>query len=633
LVSDGSLTAKSEVNLNVALAMTPVDPDLINHAPVWEVVKLPTAVVGDEYHFQIKATDQDGDEINYSIQNAPSWLSIDSKTGWIDGVVTEESLGDVELEVSASDDGLSAVQSVVLSTEGKLLETDISGKFDAVFETPMALPLAQALNGTVESEVKLDIPTAFKLRDVQFVNEGGFWYLVNNTPMPVADVSVSHDGIEHLALLQLDKEIPGYTKAKLAFTDEPVTGLKYVNLRNMFEPKVILGTNQNPCSDKSVTCFNSPKVGGERETYERLIGYSHDIFNRVSFIDAVEAFFENQCNTYSECKGYTAANPDGLSYARRTYLLAGQPGHRLTMEVMRNVYEAEGTGVGTNPDLSMMTSPGEGYATIWEEYVDVDHGSYRPLPINTLFHETMHAHGFSHSSGWTYGMADHLKWEYIPSLGVDVYQIPSLTSADTLVDYEIIGKGLIRLTLQSKAERTDIANMKFRFSSNSELSLTVKHMNVSGKNTIDIQFNGTPKTPVHLQVWDSESTYVTTLRFDNLKLAPPMVYEIYGKRYLVLMPDSLDKNADGWGVRNICKKNGGTTELAVRLDYGALYDYLYARNRLNELPFKKFLTFDEPKSYHIYEMHFGDDELTDNHFSIYNKLGEDRGIVCMEYSL
>ncbi|UMM05286.1 putative Ig domain-containing protein [Vibrio campbellii] len=633
LVSDGSLTAKSEVNLNVALAMTPVDPDLINHAPVWEVVKLPTAVVGDEYHFQIKATDQDGDEINYSIQNAPSWLSIDSKTGWIDGVVTEESLGDVELEVSASDDGLSALQSVVLSTEGKLLQTDIFGTFDATFETPMTLPQAGVVYGNVESETKLEVPVAYRFHDVTFAYQEGAWYLVNNTPMPVAELSVSYDGAEHLALFQLDKEVQPYSKAKLTLTDESLTGLKYVNLKNMFDLKAILGANPNPCTDKTKKCFGSPRLGPERDTFDRFLGYTYEIFNRVSFLELTEDFFERECDTYSECKGYTEANPNGLPYARRTYLLAGQPGHRLKLESMRNIYIAEGTAKGSSPDLSFMNSPGDGWASIWEEYVDVNHGAYRALPMNTLFHETMHAHGFSHASGWTYGLSEILKRQYVPTLGFDVHQIPSLTSADMLVDYDIISKGLIRLTLQSKTERTDVSNMKFRFSSSSELDVTVKHLNVEGKNTIDVQFNGTPKTPVHLQVWDQDSTYLTTLRFDYLTLAPPLVYNIRGTRYLVLSPDSLDKNADGWGVRNLCANQGPNTVLGIRLDYGAVYDYLYANNRLSELPFKSYLTKDSPKKYHIYEMYFGEEELTNSHFSMYEKLGENRGVICAQFGV
>ncbi|WDG10038.1 putative Ig domain-containing protein [Vibrio campbellii] len=629
LVSDGSLTAKSEVNLNVALAMTPVDPDLINHAPVWEVVKLPTAVVGDEYHFQIKATDQDGDEISYSIQNAPSWLSIDSKTGWIDGLVTEESLGDVELEVSASDDGLSAVQSVVLSTEGKMLEMAYNDVHDVTFETPMTLPSAEVIYGSAADDSALEITKSVYVDDVVFEHDGSDWYLLNKTHMPLGVVAINYQGAEFPALLDLGREIPPYTKVKLALDVDTLEGLTYVNQKTMFDPNIGLGWDTGECSDKAKTCYNSPKIGPERETFERTLAYIHEAFNRVSYVEEVEKFFKANCSIYSVCTNHVAKFPDAINYGYHSYLSIGQPGHDLTMRSMRNNYAAEGMGGGSWPDISVMESAGGGWASIWEEYVDVNHGAYRILPMNTLFHEIAHAYSYSHSSGWTYGFADYTASTYIPSLGMDVGKKPVLTSSDLIASYEIVDSG-IRIGLKSKVDRGMVSNVKFRFATNKKASFKVNYLNVEGKNTIDVKFDVLPTAPIHIQIWDDESTYLTTLKFDAFMLVDHVQYETEDMRFTVVSSQVLNKLADGWAVRKHCDRPDSKMRLATRAQYQELYDYLQANDKLGEMPYPNYLTYDEPTGYRIWNVHFEADKMTAWHHNMYDRLGENRGLVCAE---
>ncbi|AUW07457.1 Ig-like domain-containing protein [Vibrio campbellii] len=75
-VSDGVLTAEVDAALVVNLPMTPVDPDLVNHAPTIEALSTIKAVAGKTTKVSVTASDKDGDTLTYSLVNNPSWVSI-----------------------------------------------------------------------------------------------------------------------------------------------------------------------------------------------------------------------------------------------------------------------------------------------------------------------------------------------------------------------------------------------------------------------------------------------------------------------------------------------------------------------------------------------------------------------------
>ncbi|MFZ3465650.1 putative Ig domain-containing protein, partial [Vibrio harveyi] len=628
-VSDGALTTQVDATLVVNLPMTAIDPSLINHAPIWEIKKLPIATVGDKYHFQVKATDQDGDEISYSIRNAPSWLSIDSKSGWIGGVVTEESLGDIELEVIASDDSLSVTQSVVLSTEGKVLNITYNNVHDVTFKTPMTLPSVKVIYGFAEDDSSLEITKSVYVDDVVFQHDGSDWYLLNKTHMPLGVIAINYQGAKRPVLLDLGREIPPYTKVKLVLDTDNLEKLMYVNQKIMFDPNIGLGWDTGECSNQTKTCYNSPKIGPERETFERTLAYIHEVFNRVSFVEEVERFFNTNCSIYSVCRDYTAKFPDAISYGYQNYLSIGQSGHNLTMRTMRNNYAAEGMGGGSSPNIAMMESAGSGWASIWQDYVDVNQDTYRVLPIKTLFHEIAHAYSYSHSSGWTYGFADYNASTYIPSLGVDVSKKPVLTSSDLIARHEIVD-GNLRIELQSKIEHRMPSNMKFRFASSHKASFKVSYLNVSGKNSIDVEFDTLPTAPIYIQIWNDESIYLTTLKFDAFMLVDHVQYETKDTRFTVLSSQELNQSADGWAVRKQCNRPDSKMRLATRAQYQELYNYLQTNDKLDDMPYSDYLTYDEPVGYRIWNVHFGTNKMTAWHHNMYEVLGGNRGLICAE---
>jgi len=61
------------------------------------------AVMSFEYYYDVEADDPDGDTLFFSLQVAPSWLSIDSILGLITGIPPEDAVGDTTVTVLVED--------------------------------------------------------------------------------------------------------------------------------------------------------------------------------------------------------------------------------------------------------------------------------------------------------------------------------------------------------------------------------------------------------------------------------------------------------------------------------------------------------------------------------------------------
>ncbi|HEX7114284.1 MAG TPA: putative Ig domain-containing protein [Steroidobacter sp.] len=68
-----------------------------------------TVAVGEAYSFQPSANDPDGDDLTFSIENAPSWTSFDASTGRLSGTPGEEDIATYEgITITVSDGSQSA---------------------------------------------------------------------------------------------------------------------------------------------------------------------------------------------------------------------------------------------------------------------------------------------------------------------------------------------------------------------------------------------------------------------------------------------------------------------------------------------------------------------------------------------
>lgn len=102
-VTDGALSSSlSPFSVEVDTSGTPPPPT--NRAPSIGGNPADTVIAGNTYSFTPTASDQDGDNLTFSIQNRPSWISFNSNTGRISGT---PGVGDVgqynQIIISVSD--------------------------------------------------------------------------------------------------------------------------------------------------------------------------------------------------------------------------------------------------------------------------------------------------------------------------------------------------------------------------------------------------------------------------------------------------------------------------------------------------------------------------------------------------
>ncbi|MGR5187753.1 hypothetical protein ACPV3S_20350 [Photobacterium damselae] len=504
---------------------------------------------------------------------------------------------------------------------------DYSDSKDVNISVEMNIPKADEITAFVDKKVKLDKPDTVKLDNITIYQEDGEWYLDNRTFRPIASLSVKYSSAktgDHIANLEFDNEIEAYTKAKILFNRDNINEISYLNLLPIFSPKIDLGEQKQDCTKVSGTCYNSPKIGAERDNYERTLAHIKESFNKVSFVSAIHNFFDNHCNLYSDCVDYNNNYPNALNYSIRNYLSMGLKGHNLSMRVMRNQYAAEGMGGGSAADINQAISTGGGWASIWEDYINPNKDVYRELPIKTLFHEIAHAYSFSHNSGMTYGFADYMSNNYIPSEGVDISKIPVITRPDILIESKVTSDREIELALYSSVGESEFSGpIKFNVISAQSLSFTTKFL----ENKLSIKFDELPDAPVYIQVWTESSKYLSTIKVEAYDLIKSQKYKVNGKDMIALNPLLINPKNNGWSIRSQCSMPG--MHLATKQDYQELYSKLEKEGELDQLPFKNFLSSDEPSGYVIWEVDFNQNPMGANWYSMHNIIGTDKGLVCV----
>jgi len=603
-------------------------PDVTpNNKPIITSIKKISIFVNQIFQYQIEAKDKDNDPLTYTLDSSPTWLSINKSTGLLSGKPQEDDIGTSDFYINVSD-GKSSVSlpiSLVITANTEL--NNYNNLQQVIVKTKMNIPQSKELVGHITEQEKLPETDTVRFDNIEFTNENGQWYIINHTFMPIENLSVTYKDNEGPVFLKLYTVVSPYTKAKISFSNTDIENIQYNDGLIMFNPNVDLGGEKDICINKSKACYNSPKIGPERETFERTLGYIHDSFNKVSFVSAIEDFFKINCNTYDSCVNYTAKNPKGLSYGYGNYLSMGLEGHDLSMLVMRNYYAAEGMGGGSGADISNATSNGGGWASIWETYVNVKENLYRKLPMNTLFHEIAHAYAFNHSSGMTYGFADYVSDTYIPQQNIVDSVTPPLHSPDLLVDAIIKDNHKIDFTFYAKNKQSRLSDVSLRFASNKNISFTTQTLNINNKNKLSIEFNTLPENVVYFQAWDNDSTYITTLKFEPYDLVKSPTYNIGNKSFIVLSSELLKENDDGWSIRYSCSRPN--THLATKSEYQELYDYLHKNNQLDQLAFTHYLSSDEPSGYRIWRVIFNQNSMGSEKYSMFNTLGSDKGLVCV----
>ncbi|MEJ6950101.1 putative Ig domain-containing protein [Natronospora cellulosivora (SeqCode)] len=110
-VSDGKNSTLQYFRINI---------DHVNNPP--EIVSVPAfeAEVGKRYVYNVQAIDYDNDHLIYSLEKLPIGMTINSNTGLIEWVPSEEQIGEHSVELIVSDGKETAIQNYIVSVNESL---------------------------------------------------------------------------------------------------------------------------------------------------------------------------------------------------------------------------------------------------------------------------------------------------------------------------------------------------------------------------------------------------------------------------------------------------------------------------------------------------------------------------------
>jgi hypothetical protein len=95
-------------------------PTAINSPPEISGTPAPSAEAGMMYEFTPQASDADGDFIEFSIENQPTWAGFDSETGTLKGIPDDSDVGDTaDITISVTDGADKRSTSFSISTKGR----------------------------------------------------------------------------------------------------------------------------------------------------------------------------------------------------------------------------------------------------------------------------------------------------------------------------------------------------------------------------------------------------------------------------------------------------------------------------------------------------------------------------------
>lgn len=192
----------------------------------------------------------------------------------------------------------------------------------------------------------------------------------------------------------------------------------------------------------------------EQQVYSVAMATFHHLYNSLDGLNAMKAWVEGRTyktldytGDYQSAEDYLDFEDDKLAYLYEKYFRVTMPNNAVRYASMRYQYAAEGMGGGSRGTL-LGTKSGGNFASSWEGSLKYDNNRF--ITYDTIHHEAMHAIGFSHASGMTYG------WSYALRQVVDnFYNIgknPVVDVPKYLFETKVLSENQIQLTLHKTAE-------------------------------------------------------------------------------------------------------------------------------------------------------------------------------------
>jgi DNA-binding protein/thiol-disulfide isomerase/thioredoxin len=178
-----------------------------NHAPTITSTPITTATVGEEYTYDVDATDPDGDTLYYSLVVSPTGMTIDEDTGIITWTPTSVHIGDNPVIVEVTDLTLSDTQSFTIVIPGSLCGTVISDAAGPAIE-----------GSTVEvKDSNITIATTATNSEGRYgvlqLNEGTYDVIITQLGRATSkaqDVHIISDQTTVVNLVQKEVNVPGW---------------------------------------------------------------------------------------------------------------------------------------------------------------------------------------------------------------------------------------------------------------------------------------------------------------------------------------------------------------------------------------------------------------------------------------
>ncbi|GEM75843.1 hypothetical protein [Vibrio sagamiensis] len=481
----------------------------------------------------------------------------------------------------------------------------------------------------VETITKETTPDIFRFNDIHVkkINEST-WEIANNTPIPSTFFPVKVSQSPGLELIVSNLEIPAFSSATVTFDKFPVDNPEFVYQGNIFLPRVNLGPyNEEDCNapqDLSETCYSYPDLE-QKETIKNMIAITHKLSNTRQYSELIEQFMIDRCtNQPSRCSNY---NDIQLPYGIRNLLAFGGQDHNLALKVMRNRYRSEGVGAGRSVKLNQYLTNTRGWAASWHSILNPDN-AYSERFYRTWFHEIAHAHGFSHTSGMTYGFADYFAKYIIPLMTTEEERktITPYNPPEVLLDYRMeatTGAQQNKVFIHFLGADSTQTEVDFQVITACEWEKEIN--NIGGE--ITLKYDTVPNCPVFIRASEVTSNEFATIKIPRHDFAESSSYVIDNKKFTILNSLLLNEEDNGWGIRNQCHLPN--THLATQEEYQVLWGYLSEADLLNTLERQYFLSSDGPRSSFIWQLNFLPTKMDSKRYRIKNKLGTKHGLVCV----
>jgi hypothetical protein len=195
----------------------------------------------------------------------------------------------------------------------------------------------------------------------------------------------------------------------------------------------------------------------EQQVYSVAMATYNHLYNSIDGLNTMKAWVNESkykgidySKIGQKSAGYLEFEDDKMAYLNEKYFRVTMPNNHVKFSAMRYRYAAEGMGGGHTGDLFGASSGGS-FASSWEGSIKFDNN--RLLTYDTVHHEAMHAIGFNHASGMSYGWSHAIKSAV--STFYTVGENPVVDVPNYVFETKMLNETQVQVTVHRTSEATE----------------------------------------------------------------------------------------------------------------------------------------------------------------------------------